>query len=83
MIVRYVSGVRFVQDVPFTCRCNGVSYGMSSEFLHELLVSAVLSRMLVFGSVPFVCDLVSAVSGVLSVMSLVCDLASVVSGVCQ
>ena len=44
-------------------------------------MSAVLSRMLVFGNVPFVYALVSVVSGVLSVMFLVCDLVSVVSGV--
>ena len=60
---------------------TGVSDVMSSEFLHELLVSAVLSRMLVFGNAPFVCDLVSVVSGVLSMMFLVCDLVSVASGV--
>ena len=53
---------------------------MSSEFQCELLVSAVLSRMLVSGSVLFVSYLVSVVSGVLLVMSLVYDLASVVYG---
>ena len=55
---------------------------MSSEFQCELLVSAVLSKMLVSGSVPFVSYLVSVVSGVLSVMFLVHDLASVVYGSC-
>ena len=39
---------------------------MSSEFQCELLVSAVLSKMLVSGSVPFVSYLVSVVSGVLN-----------------
>ena len=61
---------------------TAVSDVMSSEFLCELLVSAVLSRMLVSGSVLFVSYLVSVVSGVLSVMSLVYDLASVVYGSC-
>ena len=52
---------------------------MSSEFLCELLVFAALSRMLVFGCVLFVCDLVSALSGAVLVMSFGSGLVSVVS----
>ena len=54
---------------------------MSSEFLCELLVSAALSRMLVFGCVLFVCDLVFVLSGSVLVMSFGSGLVSVVSGV--
>ena len=54
---------------------------MSSEFLCELLVSAALSKMLVFGCVLFVCDLVFVLSGTVLVMSFGSGLVSVVSGV--
>ena len=85
-------GIFLVSDVLVVCHLSRmflssvgvttVSDVMSSEFLCELLVSAVLSRMLVSSSVPFVSGLVSVVSSGVSVMFLVCDLVSVVYGSC-
>ena len=87
-------GIFLVSDVLVVCHLSrmflssfvvtAVSDVMSSEFLCELLVSAVLSRtlvsvmFLVCGLVLVLSGLVSVLSGVLSVMSLVSGLVSAV-----
>ena len=83
-----------VSDVLVVCHLSLSSVGvttvsdvMSSEFVCELLVSAVLTRTLVSGLSGIVLvmflvyDLVSVLSAVLSVMFLVYDLVSVLSAV--
>ena len=84
-------GIFLVSDVLVVCHLSRmflssvgvttVSDVMSSEFLCELIVSAVLSRTLVSGSVLFVSGSVPFVSGLSDDVLIMSGLVSVVSGV--